>query len=111
MKVIYISGPFANVDLIHGVQENILVASRAALLCWEAGWAVICPHKNTAGFQHHHLPWERWIEGDLAILKRCDAIYMLQGWERSPGAKIELEYALDNGLEIHYACQGIPLPG
>ncbi len=52
MKVLYISGPFSDQDRVHGIQQNILRASRIALSCWSAGWAVICPHKNCAGFEH-----------------------------------------------------------
>ena len=40
------------------------------------------------------------IEAELAALAKCDAIYLLQGWEDSRGAKRELWLALDKGLDV-----------
>ena len=101
MRLLYVSGPFTSPDKLHGIERNILAASEAALEGWRQGWAVICPHKNTSGYQHaEDIPYETWIEGDLEILRRCDAICMLPGWEQSNGARIELALAYDLGLEV-----------
>ncbi len=105
MKVIYIAGKYrANTEL--ELERNIRLAEVAALKWWKVGWAVICPHKNTAHFGGL-LPdkdddCNLWINGDLEILSRCDAIYMLSNWKDSKGAKLELECAKDFGLEIFY---------
>ena len=37
---------------------------------------------------------------DIAMLKRCDAIYMLEGWVESNGAKDELRIALEDGKKV-----------
>lgn len=102
MKLLYIAGPYDHPDdPIHGVQENITNASRIALEYWRKGWAVICPHMNTAGFHHaKDVPRETWIQGDLLILSKCDAILMIPGWTGSPGAKAELDYATEHGIEV-----------
>ena len=103
MKVLYIAGPYDHQDPIHGIQENIINASRVALEYWRQGWAVICPHMNTAGFHHvKDIPPETWIQGDLEILARCDAILMIPGWTKSSGAKAERDYALEHGIEVLY---------
>ena len=39
-------------------------------------------------------------ELELEILFKCDAIYLLQGWHKSKGARKELYHAIGNGLEI-----------
>ena len=39
---------------------------------------------------------------DLAVLSICDAIYMLNNWEDSAGAKRELAEAQRLGLDIYY---------
>lgn len=39
---------------------------------------------------------------DLALLGRCDNIYMLKGWENSEGAKIEKDFAEKNNIAIFY---------
>ena len=39
---------------------------------------------------------------ELVALSKCDAIYMLNGWESSMGAKAELAVAESSGLVIFY---------
>lgn len=40
------------------------------------------------------------LEHDLAELQKCDAIYLMNGWETSVGAKMELKEALECGLKV-----------
>lgn len=40
------------------------------------------------------------MNADLAIVRSCDCIFMLKGWEHSVGAKKELAEAINNGLEV-----------
>jgi hypothetical protein len=113
MPVLYVSGKFSHDDLLHGVEHNVLIASKYSLEGWSKGFAVICPHKNSQGFQHSDLPWEIWMLGDLAFIARMqpergDALLMLPGWEESRGACIERDYAVERGLDIYYAENGIP---
>lgn len=112
--VLYVSGPFSSDDLIHGVEQNILIASKIALEAWNKGYGVICPHKNTQGFQHTNVPYDIWIQGDLAFIDRLDrskgdALLMLPGWENSQGALLERNFAFQKGLKIwYYTKDGIP---
>ena len=72
---------------------------------WDEGWAVICPHANTAFFsgeEDHEVDRLKWIEGDLEMLWRCDAIYMLKGWEDSRGAVTERDQAITIDLQVIY---------
>lgn len=101
MKVIYVSGKF-RADSYWGIFQNVRHAEGAALRLWKQGYAVVCPHLNTANFQGAIANDAIWLQGDLEILSRCDAIYMLKDWERSKGAKRELEVAIENNLEVLY---------
>jgi hypothetical protein len=47
------------------------------------------------------------IDRDLDELKRCDAIYMLRGWQDSLGATAEHAIARWRGLEVSYQEEGI----
>lgn len=85
--------------------DNIIHARSAALKLWNEGWAVICPHTNSMFMGSRLGGDEKFIEGDLEILKRCDAIYMLNNWQDSVGAKLELTKAQEVGLEIYYEKQ------
>ena len=100
MKVAYIAGPYRS-DTISGVVENIRKAEKVAIKYWKKGYAVICPHKNTAlldGVCDDNV----WLKGDIEILKRCDVIVMMEGWETSSGALAELVFAKTNGIEYIY---------
>lgn len=48
-------------------------------------------------------PWSFYMTMALAALPWCDAIYMLEGYEDSPGAMIELRWAMDHNLKVYKA--------
>lgn len=99
-KVIYIAGAF-RAPTHWGIVQNVRRAEEKALELWKSGWVVICPHLNTANFQGA-CPDKVWLNGCLEILRRCDAIYMLLGWETSHGANKEWTLAKELKLEIIY---------
>jgi hypothetical protein len=101
MKVAYIAGPYRS-NTPSGIVQNIRNAEAVAIKYWQLGYAVICPHKNTALFDGL-APDSVWFEGDLEILKRCDVIVMVKGWEKSTGAREELSFAKAHGLEVMFA--------
>lgn len=43
---------------------------------------------------------DKVLEDELRVLSECDAIFLLDGWENSEGARKELECALNNGLKV-----------
>ena len=99
MKVAYISGAYRGDGKPNSIFENIAIARQYALKYWRKGYAVICPHMNTAMMDGTCCD-EVWLEGDLELLRRCDIIVMLPGWEESEGAKIEYLEAVRLGLKI-----------
>lgn len=46
------------------------------------------------------LPDCAYREIDIAMLRNADAIYMLDGWGDSNGARHELDLAMRNGMKI-----------
>ena len=59
-----------------------------------AGNTVINPVKPL-GFTY-----KEYIDMGLNELMRCDAIYMLKGWEKSNGANLEYLYATTVGMAV-----------
>ena len=107
MKVIYTAGPYS-ADGDNNVLNNILTARYIARTLWLRGWAVICPHTNNIFMDGPDTTWELFMAGDLEILSRCDALYLLPGWEQSRGALAEYNKSVDLGLKIYYTLGEVP---
>jgi hypothetical protein len=103
LKVIYLAGRYRDPRGAFYIHTNILEAERHALWIWLHGAAAICPHKNTAFFDGAHgIPDEVWLEGDKEILRRCDAVFAMPGWDSSKGARAEVELAQELNIPILY---------
>jgi len=100
VRVAYIAGSY-RAKTVHGIVENIRNAEAVAIKYWKLGYAVICPHKNTA-LLDGVLPDEVWLAGAIELLKRSDIIVMSKGWERSTGSVAEHKLAKELGMEIIY---------
>jgi len=98
MKVVYIAGPF-RAGSAWEIELNVRRAEEAALQIWRMGMATLCPHTNTRFFQGAAAD-EVWLKGDLEMLSRCDAVLLVEGWERSEGAKAEAARARELGIPV-----------
>ena len=87
--LIYVAGAYAG-----DVSANIIKAERVSIALIRNGWHVFTPHKNTAGYEKYgDIPKSTWLEEDLNILARCDALYVMDNWRTSPGTKGEIAAA------------------
>jgi hypothetical protein len=100
LALVYIAGPFRG-KTAYQVRLNIREAEAAALRVWKCGMVAICPHLNTANFTGE-LPDQAFLDGDLAILSRCDAVLLTSEWKRSAGAISEYEYAQENDIPVFH---------
>jgi len=104
-RIIYVAGPMRNYH-----DFNFPAFDAASKRLREAGWIVNSPaeHDRESGFDetqntlegfdiHAAFAWDMDV-----ICHRADAIYMLEGWEGSIGARIEHDVAKFIGLEIIY---------
>lgn len=44
--------------------------------------------------------WEAYLRVDILDLMNCNAIFMLDGWQHSRGARLELSIAAELGMEV-----------
>jgi len=110
LKLFYVAGKLT-APTPYKYMKNIEHAKDVSLKLRKKGYAVICPHQNSAHQcgalrKDAEQDFEAWIERDIEILKRCDAIYMLRGWRNSRGAKIEHAKAKEFEKEIYYEENG-----
>lgn len=98
IRVVYVAGKFTseNAWLIH---RNVHRAEALAMAVAEAGAMPLTPHLNTKNF-HGTMSEEFWYAGTLELLRRCDAMILVPGWEDSKGVKAEVEEARKRGMPI-----------
>lgn len=92
---IYISGKISGTDLTETRKRFAAVAKVTKKL----GYEPVNPFENGLSEQD---TWEAHIVKDIADLLQCKAIYMLQGWRESKGARIEHYIATEIGMPIMY---------
>jgi nucleoside 2-deoxyribosyltransferase len=100
--VVYVAGPFrASPDQSDqwAQTQNIRQAEALGLEVWRMGAAAVVPHLNTSHFQGT-LPDTVWLDGDLAILSKCDAVLLTPDWAKSHGATAERTFALERGIPV-----------
>lgn len=97
-QIVYTAGAFRGTS--HWDQEqNIRRAEQVSLDVWRAGFPCLSPHCNTRYFQGA-APDEVWLQGDLLMLERCDAVLLVPGWETSSGTLAEVAHAEKLGIPI-----------
>lgn len=97
-KVVYIAGPY-RAKTEWGVVQNVRAAELLALKVWKFGMVALCPHKNTylfGGAAHDSV----WLDGDLELLRRSDAVILVDGWENYSGTCEEVIAAVDAGIPV-----------
>lgn len=99
-KLAFVAGPY-RAKTLHQLKRNIDAAGEVALKYWKAGYTVICSHKNTSFFDGE-LSDEVWLDGALDLLRLCDTVVMMKGWEGSTGAVAEHQEAIRLGKMVIY---------
>lgn len=108
---VYIAGPMTGMP-----NYNIAAFNEAEEKLLEEGYDVINPARlfktlakaiaSEADVLEHFNEYPRgkyavaMVEMELALLRTCDAIKLLEGWKESFGAQRELMEAIENGLRV-----------
>ena len=97
---IYIAGPMTG---IAGMNYPAFYAAEKYL---QGAWTYVV---NPATLCAEGTSWGECMRTDLAELVRCDAIFLLPGWQQSKGATLEHHVAERIGLTILYAEGAAPV--
>lgn len=103
MKLFYVAGPFRAPTLAQ-IQQNIDKARNVAVELAEAGLMPVCVHTMEGLAMHDIQQADRgqfWVDGTLEVMRRCDAVVLVEGWERSQGTLGEIAEARRLGLPIY----------
>lgn len=111
-RTIYIAGPMLGI-----VNDNMEEFVKSAAILRMYGWEVISPVEisyqvcYSRSCKLSEIPYEEWLEIDLQRLEKADALFMLDGWEKSNGAKGEMTSFISQGKEeVYFQANGYPFP-
>lgn len=96
--IVYVGGKFTGKNAWE-IYRNVFRAETLGMAVAEAGAMPLIPHKNTSNF-FGTITEEFWYKGTLALLKRCDAMILVPGWEDSKGTKDERAWAKANDMPV-----------
>lgn len=101
MKVIYIASPYT----IGNTAVNLSRSFDAAHALLDVGFSPIAPLLNH--FLDIHKPRVEldWIDADLALVKKCDAVWRLTG--ESKGADGEVDLATELNIPVFISIYSI----
>lgn len=111
MKVIYVAGKYT-APTIEGVIDNVAKAEEAGKEVLAAGHVPLIPHCISAHWdidsRFTHFEHGDWLNKFCyPLLKKCDGIYLYDGWEESKGAQMEYEVAKLHGIPIYFSVEDI----
>ena len=97
---IYIAGKVTG-ELLHECQQKF---GKMQKELERRGFEVINPMNVVTD---PHTPWQIAMDMCLKALADCEAIYMLPCSPDSPGAKIELDFAIQNNYTIYHELENV----
>lgn len=102
IKVVYVAAPYRGKDFFE-VSANINRAHELAAKVWRLGAFAFCPNANTALFDFAcpDVPDKVWLEGGLEMVRRSDALIVLEG-RVSSGMLAEIDEAIKINIPVFY---------
>lgn len=100
--LVYVAGPYTKPDPVENTHKILVAAgymNRSGL--------VTCYVPHLSLFWHFVMPepYQHWLDYDLAILARSDALLRVAG--ESSGADAEVKFAVDHGIPVFYTNEAL----
>ena len=101
VKLIYIACAF-NAPTDFEKQLNVTAARQAGYQITKLGFYPVMPTVNTSGFEAANTI-EFMYNATMELMRRCDAIYVVDGWHNSSGVKGEIEEATRLKIPFYFS--------
>ena len=95
MRLVYVAGPFRG-DVPRNVETALAWGRRVV----RAGALAVVPHLLGREFGPVRPDETWWLKAKLELLRRCDGVLLIPGWERSSGSVNERNEALRLNLPV-----------
>jgi len=99
IKVIYVCGSISAAT-VEQRDMNIQKGKDVGFAIWHLGAMPLVPHMNSMGMFQAGVTAEAIYLGDLALVSKCDAMYLMEGWESSFGCNLEVAWAKHKNIPI-----------
>lgn len=103
MKILYIAGPYNGQDQL-SIESNIQRARDVQIDLANIGIPAFCPHSHSANYHLRESGCTAdepfWISFYLEMVKRCDGLFALTGWDKSKGSTAEIQLAIRKSKKI-----------
>lgn len=100
MTTVYIAGKIGGLDYFEAYSNFHKAEIELSLKNFVSINPMKLPHL-------HDRSWKSYMKEDLRALKECDALYALDNWQDSRGARIEVWFAKRYGKAIIYQSNGL----
>jgi hypothetical protein len=100
-KLVYVAGALrSNIpEYIKNMHRMIKEADKVR----RSGFAVIIPCEDLLrGLVCGDYDFEDYFENSYEMLTRCDAVYVIPGWEKSEGTKKEIKKAQSLNIPVYF---------
>jgi hypothetical protein len=95
MRLIYIAGPYRG-DVVGNIRRATGVAERVA----RAGDYPVTPHLLSPPHFESIQGDEFWLSATMELMRRCDEVLLMRGWDLSRGAIAEHAEANRLGMKV-----------
>jgi hypothetical protein len=109
MKIVYVAGPYQGLT-DEETEANVRRAARVGAQLAEMGFMPAVVH--LIGYHVDNVISKSrrfWLDGDLELMRRCDAVYAMPGWAHSVGTKAEVSEAGKIGIPVFYTLRDLAL--
>lgn len=111
IEILFLAGAYMSSDS-NDIKKNIQLAEQHSIELWNRGYKVFSPHLNTRNFEGKAKAGEEaYKEFDMRMLQCCDAVFALPNWEKSEGARAEIDEAKRLGKPIFDSLDKLPARG
>ena len=98
--ILYVAGKY-RADNWEEVAMNVKAAEDVAAALLAIGYEVICPHSMTHGWERYEfLKDDDFLRNGLALLRKCDAVYVVGDYSTSEGTKAEIIEAVKIDIPV-----------